>query len=142
VRSPDPRAKGAMVPLVSSFLLSTKEGKKAWAVPVIDPSAPDGWHFEVRGGALAKADEELLKYGTKSAKGQAFICCLTGAAIDRAYIQAEGKADRLGTRLMAIVAERRRRRIYVGPGKGIIIPRSGVQIPLPLPLKSIERTMC
>jgi len=48
---------------------------------------------------LAKADEELLKYGTKSAKGQAFICCLTGAAIDRAYIQAEGKADRLGTRL-------------------------------------------
>jgi putative DNA methylase len=30
VRSPDPSAKGAMVPLVSSFMLSTKEGKKAW----------------------------------------------------------------------------------------------------------------
>ena len=67
-RSPDPRAKGAMVPLVLSFLLSTKEGKKAWAVPVIDPSAPDGWHFEVRGGALAKADEELLKYGRNRPK--------------------------------------------------------------------------
>ena len=38
VRSPDPRAKGAMVPLVSSFMLSTKEGKKAWVEPVIDPS--------------------------------------------------------------------------------------------------------
>ena len=57
-----------MVPLVLSFLLSTKEGKKAWAVPVIDPSAPDGWHFEVRGGALAKADEELLKYGRNRPK--------------------------------------------------------------------------
>ena len=28
VRSPDPAAKGAMVPLVSSFMLSTKEGKE------------------------------------------------------------------------------------------------------------------
>src|SRR2546427_12189005 len=37
VRSPDPAAKGAMVPLVSSFMLSTKEGKKAWVEPVIDP---------------------------------------------------------------------------------------------------------
>ena len=29
VRSPDPAAKGAMVPLVSSFVLSSKEGRKA-----------------------------------------------------------------------------------------------------------------
>ena len=99
VRSPDPRAKGAMVPLVSSFMLSTKEGKKAWVEPVIDANAPDGWRFEVRTGALGKTDEERLKKGTKSAKGQAFICTLTGSAINRGYIQAEGKADRLGSRL-------------------------------------------
>lgn len=30
VRSPDPAAKGAMVPLVSSFMVSNKEGKKTW----------------------------------------------------------------------------------------------------------------
>ena len=64
VRSPDPAVKGAMVPLVSNFLLSTKEGKKAWAVPVIDPTARDGYRFEVRTGKLAKADEEKLKKGT------------------------------------------------------------------------------
>jgi len=29
-----------MVPLVSSFMLSTKEGKKAWAEPLIDAAAP------------------------------------------------------------------------------------------------------
>ena len=31
VRSPNPAAKGAMVPLVSSFMLSTKPGKEAWS---------------------------------------------------------------------------------------------------------------
>ena len=70
VRSPDPRAQGKRVPLVSSFLLSTKEGKKAWVEPVIDAAAPDGWRFEVRTGALAKADEERLKKGTKTARGR------------------------------------------------------------------------
>ena len=113
VRSPDPAAKGAMVPLVSSFMLSTKEGKKAWVEQVIDPSAPDGWRFEVKSGSISKADEEKLKLGTKAGKGQAFVCTLTGVAIDRRYVQAEGKADRLGQRLMAIVAEGNRTRIFV-----------------------------
>ena len=54
VRSPDPAAKGAMVPLVSSFMLSTKPGKKAWANIVIDPKASDGWRFEVKSGPLDK----------------------------------------------------------------------------------------
>lgn len=115
VRSPDPAAKGAMVPLVSTFMLSTKEGKKAWVEAQIDPAAPDGYRFEVRMGALSKADEERLKKGTKSAKGAAFVCLLTGSAIDRNYAQAEGKADRLGQRLMAIVVMGRRGRFYSTP---------------------------
>jgi putative DNA methylase len=82
---------------------------------VIDPTAPHGWRFEVHTGELAKDDEERLKNGTKFAKGQAFVCVLTGSAIDRAYVQAEGKADRLSTRLMAIVAEGKRNRLYLGP---------------------------
>ncbi len=36
-----------MVPLVSSFLLSTKEAKKAWVEPVIDAGST-GW-VPVRG---------------------------------------------------------------------------------------------
>ncbi len=115
VRSPDPAAKGAMVPLVSCFLLSTKKGGQAWAEPVIDPAAPDGYRFEVRTGTLAKADAERLKNGTKAGKGQAFVCVLTGSPIDRDYIQAEGKADRLGQRLMALVAEGTRSRTYLAP---------------------------
>src|SRR5260221_7901929 len=102
-----------MVPLVSSFILSSKDGRKAWVELVIEPDAPDGYRFDVRIGPLSKSDEERLKKGTKSAKGQAFICVLTGSAIERGYIQAEGKADRLRTRLMAVVAEGRRERIYL-----------------------------
>ena len=80
VRSPDPAAKGAMVPLASSFMLSTKDNSKIWAEPIIDPKAADGYRFEVKSGPLLKADEEQLKKGTKSSRGN-FTCLLTGSAI-------------------------------------------------------------
>jgi putative DNA methylase len=115
VRSPDPAAKGAMVPLVSSFLLSTKEDKKAWVEVVIDPASPDGWRFEVHAGALLKADEERLKGGTKTGRGSNFACVLTGSAIDGDHVKSEGMAGRLGTRLLAIVAEGHRSRVYLSP---------------------------
>jgi putative DNA methylase len=116
VRSPDPRAKGAMVPLVSSFMLSTKESRKAWVELVIDPAAPDGWRFEVRTGDPAKADEERLRTGTKGrGRGSTFSCALTGASIRGNYIKDEGMAGRMGERLMAVVAEGQRQRIYLSP---------------------------
>ena len=70
VRSPDPAAKGAMVPLVSSFMLSTKEGKKSWVEPIIDASAPrrvavrgeDGRAEQVRRGAPEKGDQDRPRY--------------------------------------------------------------------------------
>jgi putative DNA methylase len=70
-----------MVPLVSSFMLSTKEGKKTWVEPVIDPAAPDGWRFEVRTGTLGVADEERLKSGTKGGRrGAGFTWLADGNA--------------------------------------------------------------
>ena len=114
VRSPDPAAKGAMVPLVSSFILSTKEGRKTWVEPVIDPEAQDGWRFEVRSGSLSKGDEERLRKGTKTTRGN-FACVLTGAPVPEEYNRAEGTAKRLGLRLMAVVADGPRRRLYVTP---------------------------
>ncbi len=115
VRSPDPAAKGAMVPLVSSYMLSTKEGKKAWVEPVIDPASADGWRFEVRTGSLNKADEEQLKKGTKTGRGSNFTCILTGASIGGDHVKAEGMAGRMGARLLAIVAEGKRQRLYMQP---------------------------
>ena len=34
-----------------------RRARKAWVEPVIDAAAPDGWRFEVRDGALSKAEE-------------------------------------------------------------------------------------
>ena len=45
VASPNPAAKGAHVPLVRSFWLSTKTGKKAWVVPVVNK---DTMSYEVQ----------------------------------------------------------------------------------------------
>ena len=54
VRSPDPAAKGAMVPLVSSFMLSTKEGEESLGRA---GDRPDGaGRVAVRGGD-GEADE-------------------------------------------------------------------------------------
>jgi putative DNA methylase len=113
VRSPDPAAKGAHVPLASSFMLSAKKGKKAWVEVIRDSAATDGWRFEVRTGM--PENEIQLKLGTKAGKGQAFVCAISGSPIPRDYIQAEGKAQRLGARLMAVVAEGDRERIYLPP---------------------------
>lgn len=115
VASPDPMAKGAHVPLVSSFMLSTKKDKKAWVEVVRDPSAPDGWRFEVRTGKLTADEEKRLKEGTKTGRGSNFACVLTGTPIDGKHVKEEGKAGRMGARLMAIVAEGNRSRVYLSP---------------------------
>lgn len=117
VASPDPMAKGAHVPLVSSFMLSTKKSKKAWVEVVRDPNARDGWRFEAKTGSLPTHEERRLKEGTKTGRGSNFRCILTGAPIDANYIKAEGLAGRMSTRLMSIVAEGTKGRIYLEPNE-------------------------
>ena len=117
VASSNPAAKGAHVPLVSSFMLSTKRGRKSWVEIVIDPEATSGWRFEARSGPLSQEAEAVAKLGTKAGKAKDFVCCLTGTPIQRTYIQAEGKAGRLAKRLMAVVVPGSKGRSYVSPSK-------------------------
>ena len=117
VSSPNPLAHGAHVPLVSSLMLSKKNGSKVWVEIVEDTSATDGWRFEVKTGEISKQQEERLSKGTKSGKAQDFVCCLTHSPIQRDYIQAEGKAGKLSKRLMAIVALGPNGRVYFSPDK-------------------------
>jgi putative DNA methylase len=106
VTSPNPLAKGAHVPLVSKFQLSSKSGKLAWADPVLDLNTMT-YQFVIRNDSGAPAT------GTVSRNGA--ICILTRSPITLDYIRSEGRAGRLGTRLMGVVAEGPSGRIYLSP---------------------------
>ncbi|SDR39035.1 putative DNA methylase [Rhizobiales bacterium GAS113] len=113
VNSPNPAFSGVGVPLASTFMLSTKAGKEAYVQPVIEN---DGYRFTVRVGR--PMDAEAAKVGTKLARGAHFKCLMSGGPIDGDYIKAEGRAGRMGARLMAIVAEGDRGRVYFSPTPG------------------------
>lgn len=115
VASPDPAQMGAHVPLASCFVLSSKKGGEAIVSPVADASVKDGWRFQVKASGVTAVELKKAKDGTKSARGANFVCTLSGGAIDGDYIKAEGKAGRLGARLMAVVAEGKGGRVYVSP---------------------------
>lgn len=112
VASPNPAANGAHVPLASSFMLSTKKGKNAWVELKIDQNAPDGYRFVVRSGRISKEDEAKAEAGTIS-KRTGGHCILTGAPMPFTYIQEQGIANGLGSRLMAIVVDSPNGRIFL-----------------------------
>ena len=115
VASPDPMVRGAHVPLVSSFMLSTRKGQQVWVEVVRDSTAQHGWRFEVKTGMLTADKEKRLKEGTKTGRGSNFVCVLTGTPIDAKYVKAKARSGGLGTRLMAVVAEGTRARVYLSP---------------------------
>jgi putative DNA methylase len=109
VKSPNPAFSKVDVPLASTFMLSTKAGKEAYVEPLIEGG---GYRFAVKVGK--PKDPERAKTGTKSARAN-FVCLMSGTPIAGDYIKDEGKAGRIGTRLMAIVAEGERGRVYIAP---------------------------
>ena len=110
VKSPNPAFAKVDVPLASTFMLSTKAGKEAYVEPVIET---DGYRFTVKVGK--PTDAERAKSGTKLSRGANFLCLMSGTPMEPDYIKAEGKAGRMGARLMAIVAEGQRGRVYLAP---------------------------
>jgi putative DNA methylase len=108
VKSPNPAFSHIDVPLASTFILSSKEGKEAYVQPVIEK---DGYRFTVKVG---KPPAEA-KVGTKLSRGANFKCLMSKVAIEPAYIKAEAMAGRMGEKLMAIVAEGDRGRVYLSP---------------------------
>lgn len=110
VKSPNPAARGAHVPLVRSFALGTKKGKEAWVEPLVDTAAMT-YRFEVR----TAADTPGGKSSEATVGKRGGVCILTGAPIDMKYVRAEATAGRMGARLMAVVTEGHSGRIYVSP---------------------------
>ena len=97
------------VPLVSTFMLSTKQGKEAYVEPVMDSG---GYRFTVKVGA--PLDSAAARAGTKLSRG-AFRCLMSDVPIKYAYVDDEANAGRMGERLMAVVAQGDRTRLYLSP---------------------------
>jgi putative DNA methylase len=114
VKSPNPAFANVNVPLASTFMLSTKEGKEAYVQPVV---SSEGYQFEVRTGT--PEDVDATKRGLSAGKWNAFRCIMSDVPVTYDYIRNEGTAGRLGTRLMAIVAEGNRERVYLSPTKEV-----------------------
>ena len=108
VKSPNPQFSDVDVPLVSSFILSSKKGKEAYVEPIV---GGNGYRFEVRVGKPPKGAE----MGTKLGRGAKFKCLMSGTPMEPDYLRQEGLAKRMGARLMAIVAEGERGRVYIDP---------------------------
>ena len=110
VKSPNPAFAHVDIPLASTFMLSTKAGKEAYVEPVVEG---DGYRFTVKVGK--PKDVEAVKNGTSAGKRKAFICLISMVPIGYEHIRSEAKAGRMGERLMAVVAEGERGRVYLSP---------------------------
>ncbi len=110
VKSPNPAFAHVDVPLVSTFMLATKAGKEAYVEPLIEG---DGYRFTVRVGNPPEA--EIVRNGTKLSRGANFRCVMSSAPISSDFIYAEANAGRMGARMMCIVAEGERERVYLPP---------------------------
>lgn len=113
VASPNPACNGAHVPLVRSFVLSTKKSNQAWVEPVIDKKG-NKYSFNVLQGNISEENRRMLSKGTKSSRGANFRCLISDEPIPGNYIKTEAKEGRMSSRLLAIVAE--------GPNGGIYLP--------------------
>jgi putative DNA methylase len=106
VHSPNPAFSHVAVPLASTFVLSSRDTREAYVHPVVEG---DSYRFTVR---IGKPPEEA-EAGTVSRAGG--VCLLSGAPMSFKYLRDEAKHGRFGTKLMAIVAEGERGRVYLSP---------------------------
>ncbi|WP_066335919.1 DUF1156 domain-containing protein [Azohydromonas lata] len=109
VKSPNPVFSHVDVPLASTFVLYPKGEKQAYIQPQLEK---DSYRFVVKLGP----PDEAAKKGTKaSGSGSSFTCLMSQSPISFDHIRAEAAANRMGSKLMAIVAETKGGRVYLSP---------------------------
>ncbi len=113
VKSPNPAYADVDVPLASTFMLSTKKGKEAYVEPVIEDGS--SYRFEVKIGK--PNDIESARLGTTAGKRKAFRCLMSDVPVTYKHIRENGKSGQMGAKLMAVVAEGERERLYFTPSQ-------------------------
>jgi putative DNA methylase len=100
---PNPACGGTM-PLVGSFWLARKPGKRRYIEAV-----PEGKHVRF----LIRGPDGEPRAGTVSRRGAECLLCRTPVPLT--YVRQEGAAKRMGSQLMAIVTQGDRQRYYLPP---------------------------
>jgi putative DNA methylase len=104
VRCPNP-ACGVRAPLLRSLWLAKAKGKGTWLKPTVDN---DDIRFSVESGIAGPSVD-----GTVTRTGARCLAC--GTAISLEYVRSEGRSGRIDQRMVAVVTEGHRRRVYVEP---------------------------
>ena len=107
VKCPNP-ACGASMPLVRSFAISTRKGNEAWIEPIVN-RALKTVTFEMRIG------RGTVPEPPKVGRGANFRCLICGQVSPEEHIKSEGREGRMGIRLLAVVAEGPKGRVFLGP---------------------------
>jgi putative DNA methylase len=105
VTCPNPACR-AEIPLASTWWLSKKKDRPTWIQPVVHGKRVD---FEIR------IDRAGPPYPPKQGRGARFTCLVCHDATTAAYVKSEAMAGRMGARLLSVVAEGNRQRIYLPP---------------------------
>lgn len=104
VTCPNPACRCEM-PLVKNLTLSKKKGNEAWAEPVYDN--------EKKLSFIVHQEGKPSIANTVSRKGAVCACC--GSPVEFSYIRSEGRAKRMKAKMMAVIVEGKRKRIFVEP---------------------------
>jgi putative DNA methylase len=103
VTCPNP-ACGAEIPMASTWWLSKKKDRPTWIQPVVTGKRVD---FEI------KVDKTGPPDAPKRGRGAKFTCIICNDTTTDAYVKAEAMSGRMAVRLLAVVAEGNRRRVYL-----------------------------
>jgi putative DNA methylase len=103
VTCPNPACRATM-PLLNSLSLSTRQGHEAWLRPQPDVAARRV-RFEIGLGPGRPSGGSVARSGA--------TCLVCGSPVPLSYVRAEGKADRMGVQLVAVVAEGTRTRHFL-----------------------------
>ena len=112
VKSPDPAYSDIDVPLISSYILSSKKGKEAYLKLIVK-----GKHY--RFAVVQGTPPEGTEKGTKTGRGT-FQCLISGAAIDVKEIRRQGKAGKMGAVLTAVVLEGKGEKVYLAADESFV----------------------
>lgn len=113
VPSPDPAFSDVHVPLISSFVLSSKAGKEVLLDPIVDKAAKTITYSIRLGGT--KTDIETALGGTTAGQRQAFRCIISGDAIPYDHIRKAGRSGQMGQTLIAVVVSGKGGRFFIAP---------------------------